>query len=103
MNAITEPFLPYLDQLRSYLRRLSPQAEEEFDQLEQLILCRSLVLCGLAELPRVAVGDPQNSSGEMICQRCGHTFFAHPMDWRVIGYGEVPFLNVLCDGRRVKL
>ncbi len=25
------------------------------------------------------------------------------MDYRVIGYGNVPFLNVLCDGRRVKL
>lgn len=50
-------------------------------------------------------GDPsgERCSGDMLCDVCGQEYTVHPMDWRVIGYGDVPFLNVLCDGRRVKL
>lgn len=40
---------------------------------------------------------------DCLCERCGQPFAHHPMDWRVIGYGNVPFLNVLCGGERVKL
>lgn len=79
-------------------------ALREFGEIEQMILRHWMEKCGLEELPP-PVGDlhGERCSGDMVCETCGELYYAHPMDWRVIGYGHVPFLNVLCDGRRVKL
>lgn len=43
--------------------------------------------------------EPQcfRASGECICETCGETFYKHPADRRF------RFLNVLCNGERVKL
>lgn len=83
---------------------LDDKARHEFGNVERIMLRRSMELCNMDELPAV-VGSPSGdrASGEMICETCGQEYFAHPLDWRIIGYGDVPFLNVLCDGRRVKL
>jgi hypothetical protein len=80
------------------------EAKREFGEIERDILVRSLLRCRMANYPEIA-GDPagERTSGEMVCQTCKRTYAEHPMDWRQIGYGNVPFLNVLCDGRRVKL
>ena len=79
-------------------------ARDEFRAVEQMCLVRSMLACGLKEYPPVT-GEPdgERCSGDMVCEKCGQIYYAHPPDWRVIGYGNVPFLNVLCDGRRVKL
>ena len=76
----------------------------EFRVIEQLLLARQMDCVGMAEYPPVS-GDPngERACGDCLCDVCGRPYFDHPMDWRVIGYGNVPFLNVLCDGRRVKL
>lgn len=83
---------------------LDPAAAREFGEIEQKILRMSLALCGMTEYPPVA-GDEhgERCSGEMVCEKCGQDYYHHPADWRVIGYGNVPFLNVLCSGERVKL
>ncbi len=84
--------------------RLDPRARAEFREIEQLILRRSMEAVGMRQYPPLrgdAAGD--RAGGDCLCETCGKEFGAHPMDWRVIGYGDVPFLNVLCDGRRVKL
>jgi hypothetical protein len=83
---------------------LDADSREEFRPIEQAALKYSMLMCGLSEYPPV-VGPPdgERCSGDMICSGCGRAYFSHPMDWRVIGYGNFPFLNVLCDGRRVKL
>ena len=95
---LSDLFLPQL------VASLDPAALREFGKIEQIILTRSMELCGMTEYPAVS-GDPSGDRtyGEMICDRCSKDYFSHPMDWRVIGYGDVPFLNVLCDGQRVKL
>ena len=60
--------------------------------------------CGMEKYPAlVGPREGERTSGDMICEHCGLEYGAHPLDWRVIGYGNTPFLNVLCDGRRVKL
>jgi hypothetical protein len=91
----------FLDDLA---RSLDPAARTEFGQIERLLLERSMEACGMSEYPAIA-GDPdgERASGLMECEICGRDYGSHPVDWRVIGYGDVPFLNVLCDGRRVKL
>lgn len=83
---------------------LDPAARAEFRGIEQDMLRRSMEKCSMTKYPPVS-GDPNGERvcGEMICEVCGQEYFDHPFDWRVIGYGNVPFLNVLCDGRRVKL
>jgi len=83
---------------------LDPQARDRFGKVERIILGRSMERCGMEQYPPVA-GDPNGIrvDGSMLCPRCGLAYFAHPLDWRVIGYGDVPFLTVLCDGQRVKL
>jgi hypothetical protein len=90
--------------VRAFAATLDPAARAEFGEIEQMLLARSMAACGMSEYPAVT-GDEQGerSYGECVCDRCGEEYFTHPMDWRVIGYGNVPFLNVLCDGRRVKL
>lgn len=91
----------WLDQ---FADRLEPKARREFGPIERLTLVMSMDKVGLKDYPEVT--DPQTgerASGDMICSTCGHDYFSHPPDWRLIGYGDVPFLNILCDGRRVKL
>lgn len=95
-------------QLQGFIEKvkglLDPAAREQFRELEQWMLDRALRECGLEEYPAVS-GDPsgERASDDMLCQVCGKDYLTHPMDWRLIGYGDVPFLNILCDGRRVKL
>ena len=91
----------FLDKL---IASLDPQVRQEFREIEQCMLVRSMDACGMEGYPPV-VGpkEGERASGDMVCEQCGLEYAAHPLDWRVIGYGNVPFLNVLCDGRRVKL
>ena len=41
--------------------------------------------------------DCNRAGGDCVCEVCGQIFYKHPVD------GRFPFLNVLCDGNRVKL
>lgn len=91
----------FIDRVAS---QLDAAAIREFRPMEQWALRKSMEVVGMVEYPPL-VGDPQGerTSGDMICQACGKEYNVHPSDWRLIGYGNVPFLTVLCDGRRVKL
>lgn len=84
--------------------RLDSAAAAEFGEPERMILVSMMRNVGMAEYPPV-LGDPagERACGDCICERCRKPYFEHPYDWRVIGYGNVPFLNVLCNGLRVKL
>lgn len=95
--------VPQSSQIEALLKTLDPAALANFTQIEQTLLRKAMESCNMDMYPRVK-GDPhgERCSGDMLCQ-CGREYRQHPMDWRVIGYGDVPFLNVLCDGRRVKL
>lgn len=91
----------FIERLRA---SLDPAARAEFGYPEEVILRRSMEKVGMTEYPPLE-GDHNGdrSYGDAICEDCECTYWQHPPDWRVIGYGNVPFLNVLCDGRRVKL
>lgn len=90
--------------VRQLASALDSKARTEFGEIEQMILRSSMDLCGMTEYPPVSDDEHgERVDGSMICDRCDQEYAVHPMDWRVIGYGDVPFLNVLCDGRRVKL
>lgn len=48
-------------------------------------------------LPRSAPGEEIRADGDCVCSHCGKAYRRHPHDpYR-------GFLNVLCDGTRVKL
>lgn len=47
--------------------------------------------------------DYRRASGRSVCSTCGKLFFDHPKDHYLLGYGDIPYLNVLCTGERVKL
>lgn len=101
---ITKQVDAFEEFLRDIEAGLDSQAKEEFRGVEKLALVRSMMLCEMEEYPPVK-GNPDGDrcSGQLICSQCGLTYYAHPLDWRVIGYGGRPFLNIICDGRRVKL
>lgn len=85
-------------------RSLDPRAKENFGVVERFLLRQSMVACRMQSLPPVRGPDEgERASGDMICAACGKNYYSHPADWRLIGYGDIPFLNVLCCGRRVKL
>lgn len=94
--------------METFLANLRATMDEatrsEFGDIEELMLLRSMERVGMREYPEVA-GDPCGfrACGDVLCDTCGHSYADHPMDWRMIGYGNVPFLNILCGGRRVKL
>jgi hypothetical protein len=94
----------YMDVINRIRDGLDPIARANFGAIEQYLLAKLLERCGLRDLPEVT-GDPvgERASCRMLCDVCGNEYAMHPPDWRVIGYGNVPFLTVLCDGRRVKL
>lgn len=95
------------DQLRvlevqELIKSLESQDCTEFGDFEQHAIKQSMKLCGMAVLPEPK-HDIDRVSGDCICSICGNDFYSHPMDWRVLGYGNVPFLNIICDGTRAKL
>lgn len=89
---------------RQLRTRLPIAARDEYREIEEQMLVMAMEACGMTEYPYV-VGSPvgERADQSMICEICGKRYGAHPMDWRVIGYGDVPYLNILCDGHRVKL
>ncbi len=88
------------------VKQLIPQLElealAEFREPEKFMFKKAMETCGMLHLP-VPVGDGIRCSGECICDGCGQEFFKHPFEWRKVGFGNVPFLNILCDGTLVKL
>lgn len=91
----------FVDELED---RLELGKLDEYGPLESVSLRRSLSRCGLSGYPPLSgPEDGYRCSGKMICGACGNDYYSHPMDWRVIGYGGRPFLNVICSGERVKL
>ena len=87
---------------RDLVNQLDDRSLLEFGIVERICLLRSMQQCLMTRLPD-PTSDCDRCSGDFICDECDQPFFSHPLDWRVIGYGNVPFLNILCDGRRVKL
>lgn len=41
--------------------------------------------------------------GDVICDDCGKKYYDHPLDKEVLSYDGYPFLNIRCDGVRLKL
>lgn len=86
------------------LRNMNAAEREQFRQPDQHVFKAAMRFCGMTALPvSPAPEDFQRADMNSECSVCGKQYGVHPFDWRVIGYGDVPFLNVLCDGRRVKL
>lgn len=108
----------FRDQLQQQLQEFHPEliaaveaveasldeaACAQFGWIEKYCLAKCWEQCGLKAYPDHNGNDMDRCSGDMLCSICGKEYRLHPMDWRVIGYGDVPFLNVICDGTRVKL
>lgn len=47
--------------------------------------------------------DWYRASGECICEICGKTYYEHPLDETELDQNDEPFMNILCNGDRVKL
>jgi hypothetical protein len=73
-----------------------------FGEVQRYMLKKQMQKCEMTSLPE-PIGDGLRASGECVCETCGQLFFDHPDEWRRVGFGEVPFLNILCDGTLVKL
>lgn len=43
------------------------------------------------------------ASGDVVRSECGRKYYDHPMDKEPLAYNGIPFLNIVCDGTRVKL
>jgi len=50
-----------------------------------------------------STGGDYRADGRCICELCGEEYRRHPMDHFELSYSGEPFLNVLCNGDRVKL
>lgn len=42
-------------------------------------------------------------SGDVVCQFCEKTAYEHPLEKRILGIGDKPFLNRMCNGTLAKL
>ena len=78
-------------------------AKQKFDDLAKYQLRKAMEKCKMVQYPETDDIDGIRASGECICNICGKEYYDHPYDWRIIGYGGVPYLNIICDGTRVKL
>lgn len=93
--------LDFVDELAN---QLEPSARWEFTTFRRGCLRAAMKAVGMDEYPPPPEGHGyQLADHACLCKTCGKSYAEHPMDWRVIGFGNVPFLNVLCDGQRVKL
>lgn len=90
--------------MRNLIKSLDSLAWKEFTPVESANLRVAMTRCGMQEFPESQRSDFfDRCSGECLCDQCGYSYREHPLDWTQIGYGNVPYLNVICDGRRVKL
>lgn len=62
---------------------------------------RRMLAAKLTPLPAHS-GRDYRSSGEALCPVCGHPIRLHPLDPNELSYDKQPFLEVLCNGDRVK-
>lgn len=81
---------------------MSPEVKAEFGPIDRVVLRKAMYRCNMDRLPEPN-GVDERAAGDCICDVCGNAYLHHPLDWRLIGYGDVPFVHVLCDGSRVKL
>lgn len=51
----------------------------------------------------VEINEFVRAGGDVICEVCGKKYYDHPMDKEILSWGGYPFLNVGCDGTRLKL
>jgi hypothetical protein len=47
--------------------------------------------------------DWKRAGGDVRCETCGCVYYDHPLDPDALSFDDLPYLHVLCDGRRVKL
>ena len=47
--------------------------------------------------------DILRASGDVVCEECGDTYYHHPSDMKQLDSEGRSFLQVACDGRRLKL
>lgn len=45
----------------------------------------------------------RRAGGDCECDVCGRKYYDHPMEVRILGYDDQPFLHRICDGWLVKL
>lgn len=57
---------------------------------------------GLEEPEGTGIDDFVRASGDAICGNCGQPYKRHAFDYSELCDG-VPYLNVICDGTKVKL
>jgi hypothetical protein len=97
--------LKAIDRFIARVRKSLPdEALANFRPMEERSLRLAMLRCGLKRYPdRSGPWEGFRASGQMVCEKCDCDYYSHPMDWRIIGHGNVPYLHVLCDGRRVKL
>ncbi len=84
---------------------LPPAALEAFGKFDQWALMKALDRCDLEDYPDPR-GDLVNgvrASGAVVCPLCHKEYREHPLDWRMLGYNQRPYLNIVCSGHRVKL
>jgi hypothetical protein len=75
---------------------------EADDALQLALIIKQRALLALdakGDSPTVFI----RASGDVVCEECGDTYYHHPRDMRQLSDLDLPFLRVLCDGRRVKL
>lgn len=91
-----------MDYLSEFILFLLPAARAGFRPSDRRDLERRMRVCGMDRLP-----DPKPEAIRVAayaaCPICGQMASAHPLDWRVVGYDGEPFLQIYCDGQRIKL
>jgi hypothetical protein len=90
--------------INDFIVRMVNEYKPTISPLELRRLGTSMLTCDMDEYPKVA-GLPtgNNADGRAICETCRMEYREHPLDWRIVEHGNFPSLNILCDGRRVKL
>lgn len=90
--------------MRSLIKSMDQRVWENFTPIESALLRVEMTRCGMSSYPEMGKQRIFNcADSNCECSQCGLLYSEHPLDWTQIGHGDVPFLNVLCDGERVKL
>lgn len=74
------------------------------ENIDIVLLKIAMKKCGMNALPE-AINEVEvaRCSGDMICYICGNSYASHPIDPRILDKNGEGFLQIICDGRRVKL
>lgn len=72
-------------------------------KIHAVLMCVKLGYLNINDLLNLKHMEFVYATAHDLCDKCSKKYINHPLDMTILGYDDLPFLHVGCDGQRLKL